>query len=448
MFKDKKFYRKLIKIAIPIALQSLVVSSLNMFDTIMVGNLGDKAVAAVGIGNQLFFLLSLIFFGISGGCSMYLSQYWGKRDKENIRRIIGFGIITITIIGLIFTIIAMVFPKAIVMIFSRDNEVIPLSVAFLRIVSLSYIFTGISVILSATLRCMEKTFIPMAVSFVAVAINIILNYILVFGKFGFPRLGVEGSATATLIARTIEFLVMLYVAFNRKSIIYGKIKSFFNFDKVFYFKILKDVFPVIINEACWALGTVFYSIAYGFIGTEAQASIQICNTINSLFMVIAFGVANGSLVLVGNVVGAGDFEKGRAYAKKLANIGILVGILLGIFMTASAPLVMKLFKVSDEVVIDSINLLRVISVIAPFKVFNIVTVVGILRGGGDVKRAMYIEVTTMWLIGVPMAFIGAVVLKLPVYFVLLLIGLEELTKFVMCFYRLKSNKWIKNVVNN
>lgn len=447
MFKDKEFYKKLLKVALPIALQSLVVSSLNMFDTVMVGTLGEKAVASVGIANQFFFLLSLVFFGVSGGCSMYLSQYWGKKDNENIKRIIGVGIITTLVVGLIFTMVALIFPRGIITIFSRDEEVIPLAISFLRIVSISYVFTGISVVLSSSLRCMEKTFVPMVVSFIAVAINIILNYILVFGKFGFPTLGVDGSALATLIARLIEFGVIVYVSFNKRSVIHGKIKEFFDFNKRFYFKIIKDVLPVVVNESCWALGTVSYSIAYGFIGTAAQASIQICNTVQNLFMVIAFGVANGSLVMIGNVIGAGDEKKGKEYAGKFGVIAILIGVTLGIFMTASAPLVMKLFKVSQEVVKDSIYILIVMSLIAPVKVFNIVTVVGILRGGGDIRRAMYIEVFTMWCIGVPIAFLGALVFKLPVYLVVALICLEEAIKFVLCLTRLKSNKWIRNVVN-
>lgn len=448
MFEDKEFYKKLFKVALPIALQSLVVSSLNMFDTVMVGTLGEKAVASVGIANQFFFLLSLIFFGVSGGCSMYLSQYWGKKDTENIRRIIGVGIITTLGVGILFTIVALIFPRQIITIFSRDEEVIPLAISFLRIVSISYVFTGISVILSSSLRCVEKTMTPMVVSFIAVAINIILNYILVFGKFGFPTLGVDGSALATLIARLMEFGVIVYVSFNKRSVIHGKVMEFFNFNKKFYFEIIKDVLPVVVNESCWALATVSYSIAYGFIGTAAQASIQIGNTIQNLFMVIVFGLANGSLVMVGNVVGAGENKKGRAYARKISFIAILIGIILGVSMTASAPFVMKLFKVSQQVVKDTIYILIVMSLIAPFKVFNIVTVVGILRGGGDVKCAMYIEVFTMWCIGVPMAFLGALVFKLPIYLVLVLICLEEAVKFVLCLVRLKSKKWIRSVVNN
>lgn len=448
MVNQREFYKKLLMVALPIAFQSLIVSSLNMFDTVIVGNLGEKAVASVGIANQLFFLLSLIFFGIGGGCSIYLSQFWGKEDRENIKKIIGTGIVTVSAVALIFTIIALTFPKIIVTIFSRDVEVVNLAASYLRIVSLSYGVTGISVILSSSLRCMEKTLVPMVISFFAVVLNIILNYILVFGKFGFVALGVDGSAVATLIARIFECIAILYVSLNKGSILHGRVKEFFDFNKKFYFNIIKDVFPVVINETCWALGTVSYSIAYGFIGTSAQASAQICNTVQNLFMVITFGIANGSLVMIGNAIGSGNEKKAKAYAGEFCIISIFIGIILGITMTGSAPFIMKLFKVSSDVIKDSINILIVMSISAPFKVFNIVTIVGLLRGGGDVKAAMYIEVFTMWCIGVPMAFLGALIFRLPIHLVVTLICFEEAVKFVFCLTRLKSNKWIRNVINN
>lgn len=446
MSKEREFYTKLLKIALPITLQSLIVSSLNMFDTVMVGTLGEEAVAAVGIANQFFFLLNLILLGVSGGCSIYISQFWGKRDNKNIKKIVGIGTITASILGIIFTLMALIFPEFIVTIFSREKQVIELSSSYLRIVSISYIFTAISIMLSSALKCMEKTIIPMCVSFCAVMINIVFNYILVFGKFGFPVLGVDGSAVATVIARIIEFAIILYVTFNRRSIIHGKLREYLNFDFKYYLNIIRDVLPVVINESCWALATISYSIAYGFIGTSAQASIQICNNVQNLFMVVTFGLASGSLVIIGNTIGAGDNKKAKFYAKKFYAISIIVGIILGLSMVASTPIVMKFFKVSNEVVYASANILKVMAMVAPFRVFNIVVVVGILRGGGDVKKAMYIEVSTMWLIGVPMAFLGALLFKFPVEYVVGLTCLEEVVKFILCVYRLKSDKWIRRVV--
>lgn len=444
--RDKReFYKKLFKVALPITLQSLIVSSLNMVDTFMVGKLGEKSVAAVGIGNQFFFLLSLIFFGISGGCSMYLSQYWGKKDIDNIRKIVGVGTLTVVIVGVIFTIIALIFPKLIVVIFSRDREVIEIAASYLRIVCISYVFTGVTLILSSTLKCMERTIFPMIVSLCAVFINITFNYIFIFGAFGIEAYGVDGAAIATVLARIVETIMIISITFNKKSMIHGKIKSFIDFNREFYFKIIKDVLPVVVNESCWALATISYSIAYGFIGTEAQASIQICNNVQNLFMVLTFGLANGSLVMIGNIVGTGNEKKAKEYAKRFYFISILIGILLGVSMTLTSTSILNYFDVSSQVVNSSISILKVMSIVAPFRVFNIVVVVGVLRGGGDIKKAMYIEVGTMWLVGVPMAFLGALVFKLPVSTVVALTCLEEVAKFILCAIRLKSNKWIRNV---
>lgn len=445
---DKQFYKKLIRVALPIAIQSLITNSLNMLDVVIMGSLGENQVAAVGIANQFFFILSLIFFGVSGGCSVYLSQFWGKKDTSNIKKIVGMGVVTVIGIGAAFLLVALLFPNQLVRIFTRDEEVMALSVRFLRIICFSYILTGITVVLSSSLRCTEKAVAPMIVSFIAVIINGLLNYILVFGKLGLNPLGVSGSAVATDIARVIELGLILFFVLNQKSNLRGKVSDFFKFDFAHYKNVIKDIIPVVANEGCWAIAVVAYTAAYGLIGTSAIASMQICSNVQNLFMVITFGVANGCLVVIGNEIGAGKEKRAREYAKKFFYISLVIGVGLGITMTVSAPYIMKLFKVSNGVVKDSITILKIMSIVAPIKVYNIVAIVGILRGGGDTKTALYIEASTMWFIGVPLAFLGAYFLKLPITVVMILISMEEVVKYILSLIRVKSGKWIRNVTES
>ncbi|GAB6167635.1 MATE family efflux transporter [Clostridium carnis] len=444
-FNDSRFFKTLFVLALPIVIQNILTSSLNMADVLMVGALGDKQVAAVGIGNQFSFLFNLIVIGTTGGCSIFISQYWGKKDKENIKKVVGLGGITVIIIAIISTLIAIIIPKLIVGIFSSDEVVIKEAAKYLSIVSISYIATAITFTFATSLRCMEDTKSPMIISAIAVITNIVLNYIFIFGKLGFPAMGCAGSAVATVIARFIECIfIMIKVRFNH--VLKGSIKEYIDFNRRFAINIYKSVIPVVLNEACWGLGTFFYSIAYGKLGTEAIASVQITNNIQNMFFVLCFSMASASLVMIGNKIGAGKEESAKRYGRKFAILSIIIGVLLGLLVLLLARPILGLFNVSDVVKENSIIILRIYSLFYPIRVVNLVLIVGVFRGGGDAGFALKTEAFTMWGIGVPMAFIGAGILGLPIYIVLLMVTLEEVCKFIISIIRLKSYKWIHNVI--
>ena len=227
---DKRFYKKVAIIALPIVIQNFITSSLNIVDTMMIGKLGENEIAAVGIANQYFFLLSILMMGLFSGIGIFVSQYFGKKDNENIKKLIGIGIVCAIVMGSIFTITAQIFPEGIIGIFNKDFEVIKLGVEYLIIVSLSYIFTTITFNYGIALRCIEKTTIPMIGSSIALIINTVLNYILIFGYFGMPELGVKGAAIATLIARIIEFLIIISYVYYSNNILAGNVKELFSFN--------------------------------------------------------------------------------------------------------------------------------------------------------------------------------------------------------------------------
>lgn len=448
IWQDRLFYRTLLLLAMPIIIQNLVISSLNMLDTLMIGAVGENEVAALGIANQYYYLFNLICTGAAAGCSVFIAQFWGSRNKEQIRKVLGVGMISAFFLGLVFTLLALLWPEKIVILFRNDPQVIPLAVTYLRIVCLSYIMTGFSFVFANALRSMGKASLPMIISVMALGVNAFFNYIFIFGHLGLPAMGVGGAALATCMARALEFVLLSWACFSKKGPFCGKWKDFFSFSWSFVRRIYAAVLPVILNEGCWGLGFVLYTVAYGKISTGAISASQIANSIQNLFMVVCFSLASASLVMVGNQIGAGLPKRAIRYAHYFTIISLLLGLILGIIVFAAAPFLLTFFEVSAEVAQATVNMLRIFAFIAPIRVLNVVLVVGVFRGGGDASYALKLEASTMWLIGVPLAFLGAMVFHLPVEQVVLLTTIEEIIKFCFCMRRLKNRKWVHDMTGH
>ncbi len=446
LLKDKMFMKSMLAIAVPVALQNLISSSLNMIDTLMISSLGQASIAAVGLANQVFFLYILITFGINSGSSIFISQFWGKEDIKGIKKVMGLSITLSFIAGTIFTIAAFFFPSQILGLFIKEQEVIQLGSKYLRIVSLSYTITAISFAFSIALRTTGRPGVPLKVSIISFGTNTVLNYLLIFGKFGFPELGVAGAAIGTLSARIIEIVLILYSIYGTKSILAANIKELMSWHKDFLIKYLGTIYPVVLTEGFWALGQVLYAAAYARIGEEATAAVQLTNTIQNIFFVIVRGLANACGVMVGSKVGAGDEETAFNYAIRFIILSTLSGLILGIVMALTPDLLLKLFRNLDPNLYNtSRSLLIVMGLTFVIRVYNTIAIVGVLRSGGDTKIAMKIDLSTVWLIGVPLAFIGALILKWPIYLVVLLVTLEEVVKALLGLPIIKSKKWIKNL---
>lgn len=444
---DKKFLKKLSIIAVPIVIQNFIASSLNMVDTLLVGKLGEKQIAAVGIANQYFFLFNLLTFGICCGAGVYISQFWGKKNVKNIKKVLGIELIICIAIAILFMAVALIKSEAIIRIFNNgDLKVINLGSDYLKIVAISYIFTAVTFSYATASRCIENTALPMCISAIAFFINVILDYVLIFGYFGFEAKGVEGAAIATLIARGIEMIMLVSYIYLTKGVLRAKLGEMFDLSREFVIRVLNTIITVVLNEMCWGLGMTIYAIIYGRIGTKAIATIQICTSVQNIFMIITFGLSNASMVMIGNVIGAGKKETGKLYAKRFLILGVMVGAILGAALAISARGILSIFNISNEVYYDGVKILYIIAATLIVKVINVIIITGILRSGGDTKYALKTEAFTMWFIGVPLAFLGALVLRLPIYVVFGMVILEEITKFIVGIKRTVSNKWIKDII--
>ena len=447
MFRDREYFKTLIIIAIPIVLQNLIASSLNMLDTVMVGMLGEAEIASVGIENQVFLLFNVMIMGLSGGCGIFIAQYWGQKDVKNIRRVMGVSLISGAIIASVFTLAIFLFSTQIVSIFNIDPDVIEQGSVYLKTVSMSYIFTAITFCIANASRSIEKAFSPMLVSFLALLANATLNYAFIFGKFGFEPMGVRGAALGTLVARGIETILLLIIVRKTNKVLLGNLKDLVDFTWSFVKKIYDIVLHVILNDMFWALGMIVYSVIYGRMGTQELAATQIYNTIQNLFTVLILGVASAALVMIGNQIGSGNEEKAKTYGNQFVVLAILIGLVMSITLALSAKSIVGIFDVSDRVKYYTQMILYITSIILTFRSVSIVMIIGVLRGGGDAKYALFVEMMSLYGVGIPLAIISAFVLRLEVYWVVAVLSTEELLKLFLIVRRLKTDKWIKNISN-
>ena len=417
-----------------------------MLGVIFVGQKGDAAVAAVGLAGQIAFLLNLVHFGIISGAAMFTAQFWGKRDIPNLRRVLGLCLMLAISASLIFFTLSQLFPSQILRIYSKDPAVIELGTNYIRTFSWTFLFFAITFSYAVVMRSTGNVKTPTDQSVSgALLISTFLSYSLIFGKFGLPELGIQGAAVAAVIARFLECVTLLIVIYTRNSPVAASFRELTGFDRVFFGKVIKPMLPVILNELFWSLGITTYNIIYGRMGTQSYAAINIVSTIEQVAFVVFIGISNATSVLVGNRIGAGKEEEAYRYAGRSLGLGILGGIFLGIVLQLVKVPVLSLYKVSPEVIQNASSIINIVSLFLWVRVNNMTTVVGILRAGGDTRFSLFLDGIIIWIVGVPMAYLGAFVFHLPVYFVYLCAMSEEATKWILGINRYFSRKWINNL---
>lgn len=330
-------------------------------------------------------------------------------------------------------------------IFTTEETVVQIGISYLKIVAVSYLFSAFSQIMATALRVIGKAKIPLQVALVSLSLNAVGNYLLIFGIGPFPQWGVAGAALATAVSRLIEMLALLYIVYRRHPVIAIRSRQAFVWNKKFVLHILPTSLPVIINEIFWALGMTTYKIAYSRMGIEAIAAINVAESIGNLFFVVMMGVSNATLIMIGVKIGEKQVPLARLYARRFITTAFLVGIGMGMFEFFFAPVFAQFFNIRDEVRQLAIYCLYINAALLPIKSLNMVIIVGILRSGGDTRYSMFAEMFGVWAVGVPLAFFGALVLKLNIYQLYLLLGMEEVSKLVLGMYRIKKGTWVNDL---
>ncbi|MBI5965349.1 MAG: MATE family efflux transporter [Chloroflexi bacterium] len=445
--KDRTFLRELLLIAIPISFQQLINASLNMIDVIMVGQLGEASIAALGLSNQIFFVLILILFGATSGMSIFTAQFWGRQEIEPIRKVLGMSLIMSVSVAFLFTLAAALIPETVLGFYTKDAEVIRLGSSYLRIVGFTYIPIAIATSYIAILRSIQLVRLTVVATVSALIFKTILGYGLIFGKWGLPALGVRGAAIGTASGWTLELVLLLIFIYTQKTPLAANPLTFFSFDKIFFFRVLKTVLPAVANEMFWSLGITTYNAIYAHIGTDSIAAINVNATIEELGFVVFMGLGNACAVMVGNRIGAGRKDEAYEIVRRVILLSISAAWMVGLAVILLRDEVVGLYDLSPNGVTNVRMLMLMMACTLWIRMFNFSTFIGALRAGGDTRFALIMEICSIWLIGVPAAYVGAFVLHLPVYYVYLMVMLEEVAKAFVSGWRFKSRKWVHDLVN-
>ena len=444
---DKIFMRSMLSLAIPVAIQQFITASLNMVDVVMVGQLGEASIAALGLANQVFFLLILFLFGVTSGMAIFTAQFWGKRDEESIRTVLGICLTVAIFVGTLFTLAATLIPETVLSFYTEDPEVIALGSSYLRIVGFSYIFMAITTSYYAVLRSITLVRMTVIVSAIAIFLKTVLGYLLIFGIGPFPALGVRGAAIGTAFGWIFQCALIFILVYRLKTPLAANPLAFFRFNRVFLAKVLKTAMPAAANEVFWSVGITIYNAVYARIGTDAIASVQISATVEEIAFVFFIGLGNACAIMIGNKIGEGEKELAFEYGRRYTILIVLVALLAGLIILLMRGPVVSLYEISPQAAENARRLMLIFAASAWMRSINFILFVGVLRSGGDTRFAMFMELFSIWVIGVPAALIGGFVLRLPVTGVYMMVLLEELVKVFIITRRYLSRKWIHDLVN-
>lgn len=445
------FYRQVVTLATPIVLQNLITSTLAMADTFMVGLLGEQPMAAVALANIPLFVVQLFVFGVQSGATVLISQYWGKQDLKAINRVLGVAFWVAGIVSLAVALVLGLIPEQFLSLFGEDMALVALAAKYGRIAGLSYFINCFSMVYIAAFRSMENPRLGMYILMASMTCNTFLNWVLIFGNLGAPAMGVEGAALATLIARCLEVAIMaVHMVRNRHFRLRPALVFVPGTDTLKRF--VRYGGPVVLNETMWGLGTSIFPTIMGHMDNsqEILAAYTLSGNVEKICSVAAFGLAATASIIIGREIGAGRsktvHEVGLALNTLSALCGVVVGIFLLLFVNLGAPvLVFPLFKLSEGAQRVCCMMLIIHAFIMPLKDFNTTNIVGVLRGGGDVRAATMIDVFPLWGVAIPLAYLASFIPGQAILWVYLAMSSEQLVKALVGVWRLRSGKWINDL---
>lgn len=435
-------FKTLFSIALPISIQSLLQSSLGMIDQIMIGQLGETAVASVNLGTRLMFIMVYSLSGISAVSSIYTSQYEGAGTKEKHSAVMKITILEGLVCVLPFLIAGLFFPQQIVRIFSEDNTVIQKGANYLFITAFGFVPKLFSISISAILRCTGKAKITLITGLSSVAINTVLNLIFIFGFGPIKAHGVEGAAIATVIAIFIEATINIIYLEKTKhpSRLSLAIKA--KADKGFYKKFAITTLPAIGNECFWALGDAIYSGIYGHMSTVSLAAITLTFPIQGMSVGFFSGLSAAAGVIIGNNLGAKKTKEAYTLAWDFFKLCIIGCGIIGILIVLFGSVYLKFYNVTDEVKLYTKSLLAIFACYLWVKVSNMVMLGGVLRSGGKTRYTLILDLIGTWGIGIPLGFLCAFVFKWNILMVYTAINIEEVIRLTLGLIKVKSKDWI------
>ena len=449
--REPGFYRRLIALALPMIVQNLITNSLGLVDTFMVGTMGEGPLAGVTLANIPIFVVQLMMFGFQSGSSVLISQYKGKGDLNAINRVMGLGMYAAGAITLAFALLLTLIPHQFMSLFGNDPEIIAIAAGYARIVGWSYFFDSFVQIYNGTHRAMGEPRRGMYILCVSMVINTFLNWVFIFGKLGAPAMGAEGAALATLLARVVSFTIMVVWAIRDKKFRIN-LSLLLRPGREMGRHFLQIATPVVLNETLWSLGSSMYPTIMGHMdgSKEILAAYAIAGNITNLCTVGIFAIAGTAAILVGQEIGSGNTHKVKSLGGLLSTIASLFGLVIGLIFygllhLVFVPYLYPLFDLSGRAASICTMMLTVIFLTMLLRAFCTTNIVGVLRGGGDVRMATIIDIGPLWVIAVPLAALLGLGLDLGILAVYLVMTLENLVKCVLGYLRYRSGAWVRDV---
>lgn len=440
----RSFISAVMRIAIPVAVQILISVGINMVDMIMMGSLGEIPLNAVLLGGQLFLIFTLILYGITGGANVLIAQYWGKQDTLSIKGVLGYTFKIMMGVAAIITIIAVRFPHAVMSVLTNNHQVVMMGNTYLKIVSISYIFFGITTVIGNSLRAIGVVNITMIASLVSIAASTILNWILVFGNLGFQPLGIKGSAISNVLARILECLILVVYLFIYERKLQFKIEDIFLSSKRLRASYISNTLPVVGNELTWVLGATLITMIAGHMAIGFTTAFNIFNVVSQISCSLAQGVACAASVIVGNMIGRGLYDDMGPAIKKLQRLGLAVGLIACFFIIFLIPWMPKLTNINEETYKSLTQIMLMGSIIEILRSVSFVNNVGILRGGGDAHFVFFNDVFYLWAFCIPVGYLCSKQEGIPTVLVFLIMRCDDMIKAVVSNYRIKRSNWIHN----
>lgn len=445
MTQNQSFFRTVCNLAIPVALQSMLQASFSIVDQIMIGQLGSVSVASVGLAGKFSSIFSVMVSAIGAVAGIMISQYMGQKNKYEVKRSFYLNLIPAIGISVLFTAICVAFPTGIMSLYTEDAPTLLVSADYLRIISGTFLPMVGATLLSTMFRCMEKAQFPLYASIASAVLNTGLNFVLIFGKFGFSPMGAKGAALATLVSQCVNFLIMFVLIFRYSDYLKIAKSDRGTVSKINWKQYIGMLMPILICEFAWSLGENVYAAIYGHIGTDSSAAMTLINPIQGLMIGALCGLSQAAGVIIGKKLGNREYDDAYKSSKTLILYGLIGSIILSVIIIFTRSYYVEIYNVEDNVKLLTQQILLAYAIIAPFKVLNMILGGGIIRSGGKTHYAMIIDIVGTWMFGVPLGLISAFVLNLSIPYVYFILSLEECIRFIISMAVLCRKKWMNSL---
>lgn len=440
--RKRSLRKEIVRLALPIALQQFMTALVGACDAIMLGKLSQDAMSAVSLATQVTFVFNLFMFAFMAGENMFVAQYYGKGDYKGISQVFSLVTKICGCIAVVFLAGSLFFPEQLMRILTNEETLIVLGSEYLRVIGISYVFSGIAQTFLAIMKNCGAVNMSTLINGVMVILNIVLNAVFIFGLSGFPKMGIKGAALATVLATVVQFLWSVGYVLCRIRAVKFSLRSC---EKKLFGRFWQKAVPLLINNLAWGIGFSMYSVIMGHLGTDAVAANGIANISKNLVVCFCLGLGNAGSIIVGNRLGADRLQEAKEVGETLTKTAIIAGIVSGLVLIALSPFITKMVDLTPTARGYLQKMLLISSYYIAGKSVNCMTIGGIFAAGGDSKFGMLCDSVTLWCIIVPLGCICAFILKLPVMVVYFVLNLDEIIKLPVVYKHYKKYKWIKNL---